>query len=91
MTEACGGRCAHCGGTKVTISERHYSLTDLLGVGVVGVMIFSFLGWLVYVSWPGKGANFFLLIAGFVGFGLYHMIGYREISVCKCNQCGREL
>lgn len=89
MSDACSGRCAHCGGAMAAVTQRRYSLTDLLGAGVVGVMVFSFLGWLVYSSWPGKGANFFLLVAGLVGFGLYHMIGYREIVICKCNQCGR--
>jgi hypothetical protein len=89
MIDAGHGRCAHCGGAMVAEKRRRYSLIDLLGVGVVGAIVFSFIGWLVYFSWPGKGANFFLLVAGFVGFGLYHMIGYREVTLCKCSQCGR--
>lgn len=83
--------CAKCGGELVITVKRKYSLLDLFGVAVLGSFVFGLLALFISSSHIGRALIFLLWVGGLVAFGLYHMIGFREIAKSKCTQCGEVL
>jgi len=80
--------CTKCGGRLVRTAKRNYSLLDLFGVAVVGSFVLGFLALFISLSHVGRAFIFLVWVGGLVAFGLYHMIGFKQTPLTKCNKCG---
>ncbi len=77
--------CLNCGAPVEPAEKPKIDYIDLIGVTVVSLFVIGILSVFLFTS---KGIQFFLLVGGFVAFGLYHMIGYTKKGEYKCQKCG---
>lgn len=59
----------------------------MIGAALVGTPILLILGFIFFDS-GGAASKFILLIAGFVVFGLVHMVGRKDKKILRCLKCG---
>lgn len=70
-------------------SVKHtYCMTDMIGAALVGIPVLFFIGFIVLPGSGGPAMRFVGLAAGFLVFGLYHMIGRKDDPMSRCANCG---
>lgn len=85
---AFAGHCTQCGGALSRSVKHTYCMTDLIGAALVGVPILFFIGFIILPASGGPAMRFAALLAFFLVFGLYHMVGRKEDAIIRCTECG---
>lgn len=78
-------KCPKCEAPLEVKEKKVFSSIDIVGVLVVGSLVFGFLSLFLFSSHVLRGVVF---LGGVVAFGLYHMVGYSKKVQLKCSQCG---
>jgi hypothetical protein len=80
-------KCPKCGGVLDSSVKNRHCITDMVGAALVGTPLLIIIGFLIFES-SGPATRFIVLIAGFLVFGLYHMIGRKSEKIVRCLKCG---
>jgi uncharacterized membrane protein YuzA (DUF378 family) len=79
--------CSQCGGLLVKTSTTHMNYIDLVGVSLVGLMIFGFIGLLLLTMDFGRLSLMLIGVSGLIAFGLYHMVDFKRTTRWHCPSC----
>lgn len=80
-------KCPKCGGVLHSSVKHGYCITDIIGAALVRIPILLFIG-LVFFDSGGPAIRFTVFLAGFLVFGLHHMVGRTNETIVRCLKCG---
>ena len=81
-------RCTQCDAQLVKTVSKQVNYIDVVGVSVVSIFIFCFIGLLLFSMGFGRGSWLIIGIGGFIALGLYHMVDFKRTTHWTCPQCG---